>query len=94
MLHFYLIKDATPASAHGMLPADFLGGIDYSEFEQLQDDNIIENHLDFFKDFRWTSEQVATKLAMLTEAKSKEYRLYDILRRAKEQDCGLIAYCD
>lgn len=36
MLDFYLIKDVTSISNHGANSVDFLGGIDYSDFEDLQ----------------------------------------------------------
>jgi hypothetical protein len=94
MLDFYLIKDTTPKPNHRMPDRDYLGGIDYGEFEQLQEEKIIEGHLDYFKDFRWTSEQVAAKSELLGRAKSKGYKLAEILGKAKAQNCGVIAYCD
>ncbi len=94
MLDFYLIKDITPKSNHGASEADYLGGIEYNEFEQLQNENIIEEDLDYYQDFRWTTEQVMAKSEILDKAKAKTYKLTEILRKAKEQNCGVIAYCD
>lgn len=73
---------------------DYLGGIDYTEFEQLQDEQIIEEDLDYYDAFRWTSEQVAAKSELLNKAKAKGYKLTEILSKAKEQDSGVVAFCD
>jgi hypothetical protein len=94
MLDFYLIKDTTSKPNNGPSDLDYLGGIDYDEFEKLQDEKIIEGHLDYYKDFRWTSEQVAVKSKILEQTSAKNYKLQGILRKAKQQDCGIIAYCD
>lgn len=94
MLDFYLIKDTTSKPNNGTSDLDYLGGIDYDEFEQLQDEKVIEGHLDYYKDFRWTSEQVATKSEALAKSKAKGYKLAEILTKAREQNCGVIAYCD
>jgi hypothetical protein len=52
MLDFYLIKDATQISKHSVSHLDYLGGIDYNEFEEIQNEKVIEDDLDYFQDFR------------------------------------------
>lgn len=94
MLDFYLIKNTVSKPIHGTSELDYLGWIDYDEFEQLQDEKIIEEHLDYYKDFRWTSEQVASKTTRLEALKAKGYRIVEILNKARHQNCGVIAYSD
>jgi hypothetical protein len=94
MLDFYLIKDATQISKHSVSHLDYLGGIDYNEFEELQNEKVIEDDLDYFQDFRWTSEQVTAKLVILERGSRVNYKMADILNKAKDQDSGVIAYCD
>ena len=97
MLDFYLIKDSTSISNHGAHVIDFLGGINDSDFEHLQNINVIESHLDYYKDFRWSNEQVLRKNAQLNTISSlndAERKMLDILNKAKETNNGLIAYCD
>jgi hypothetical protein len=98
MLDFYLIKDTTPSLAHGWGEYDYVGGIDLTDFELLQDLKIIEHHQDFYKDFRWHYEDIVIKLdALLTTqvlpdlTKSKFIK---ILSKAKDTNNGLIAFCD
>jgi len=89
-----LIHDTQPKPNHGPSNLDYLGGIEYQEFEKLQDGKIIEAHLDYYKDFRWTSEQVVSKLELLRKENAKRYSLKDILEKAKERESGVIAYGD
>ena len=94
MLDFYLIKDDVKDSDHGISELDYLGAIDYSEFQQLQNEKVIEDQHDYFKDFRWVNEQVTAKINQLEQIKAEGYKLIDILRKAKEQNCGVIAFAD
>lgn len=97
MLDFYLIKDSTSLPNHGANSIDFLEGIDHSEFEDLQNRNIIDKHLDYYKDFRWYQDQVLKKLENLKDIPSfdkAEIKLLEILSKAKETNSGIIAYCD
>jgi hypothetical protein len=94
MLDFYLIKDATHTSNYNVSHLDYLGGIDYNEFEELQNEKVIEDDLNYFQDFRWTSEQVTAKLIILERASRDNYKMAEILNKAKDQDSGVIAFCD
>ena len=94
MLDFYHTEDDTPR--HNKLSKDeFLGGIDYAEFDELQNKRIIEAHLDFYKDFRWTNEQVNSKLKLLlADPNGRDYKLTGILKKATELNRGIIANSD
>lgn len=94
MLDFYLVKDATLDLDHGLSEFDYLGGIDYNEFSLLQEQQIIDLDLNYFNDFRWTTEQAIAKLNLLEKVNANQYFLTDILRKAKERNCGVIAYSD
>ena len=94
MLDFYFIED--DASRHTKLSKnEYLGGIDYPEFDELQNKKVIEAHLDFYKDFRWTNEQVKSKLnLLLADPNSNDYKLTGMLKKAAELNYGIIANSD
>jgi hypothetical protein len=102
MLDFYLIKDATSTSNHGLSKEDYAGGINDSEFDYLQNIHIIEDWLDYYQDFRWTNEQVNQKLSRLLDylnaqkepGKSPQLAILAILEKARQSECGLVAYAD
>ncbi|MGY3087066.1 hypothetical protein ACVWYF_000092 [Hymenobacter sp. UYAg731] len=94
MLDFYLIKDEEPNS-YSFTQEEYAGGIRMLEFEQAQYARIIEPHLDFFKDFRWSSEQAKQKLQHVQATKSEQFAaLQKILQRAIEMNCGVMAVAD
>lgn len=71
------------------------GGIDWEEFGKAQELKIIESHLDYYGKFRWSSQSVKQKRAMLTPAISAEVpNLALILKQAFAADCGLSAFGD
>lgn len=94
MLDFYLLEG--DILTHNKLSRkELLGQLDYSEFEELQQKKIIESHLDFYKDFRWTNEQVNKKLDILmADTNSWDYKLTHILKKASSANGGLIANAD
>ena len=94
MLDFYLIEDTTPKSQHTASGQDYLGGLEYGAFEALQVAKIIEEHLDYFKDFRWTTEQVVGKWKLLAKSMQKDHPLTQILKKAADRNSGIIAYAD
>lgn len=94
MLDFFLIPDTSSARNIASSDLDYLGGIEYEEFELLQELKIIENHLDYYKDFRWTSDQVSSKLKLLAKLSDRKFRLAEILRKAQSAEVGVIAYGD
>jgi hypothetical protein len=94
MLDFYLIADISSKRNPASSDPDFLDGIDYEEFEELRELKIIEDHLDYYKDFRWTSDQVSSKLKLLDNLTGKKFRLAEILKKAKLAQVGIIAFGD
>ncbi|MDO7852366.1 hypothetical protein [Hymenobacter convexus] len=94
MLDFFLIRDEEPSS-YSFAQDEYAGGIRMLEFEQAQYTHIIENHLEFYKDFRWSSAQVKHKLQLVQATKSEQFAaLQRILQRAVEMNCGVMAVAD
>ena len=94
MLDFYLV-DGDVLSHHKLSKNESLGSIDYAEFDELQKKKIIEPHLDYYKDFRWTNEQVNSKLkGLMTDPHFNDYKLSKILTTASELKAGIIANAD
>lgn len=94
MLDFYFISDEEP-SRYSFAEEEYAGGIKMLEFEQAQYTRVIEPHLDFFKDFRWSSKQVKHKLLLVEATKSEQFAaLQRILRQAIEMNRGVIAIAD
>ncbi len=74
---------------------NYAGGIEYEEFIVAQDLKIIESHLDYYGKFRWISQNVQHKWAMLTPAVAAAIpNLASILKQAFAADCGLVAFGD
>ena len=99
MLDFHTIRDNESRGSHTADTNNYVGGIGYDEFLFWQENLVFENHLDYFEDFLFTSEEVTIKLnlAMLTAEKLKipaRFSLISILSDAKSQGAGLMAYCD
>ena len=95
MLGFATIRDDQAASARG-LQLYPIGGIEYEEFIAAQDVGVIEPHLDYYGgDFRWSSELVLRKLALLVKLDSKRFeKLIAVLKQAKASESGVIARGD
>lgn len=94
MLDFYLIVDEQP-NDYPLTKTVYAGGIKMLEFEQAQYAHIIESHLDFFKDFRWSSAEVRKKLVQVQNTKSEQFAaLQKILQLAATTNCGVIAFAD
>jgi hypothetical protein len=103
MLYFYLIKDDSPSpkTSAGLKLA---GRLSEQAFEDLQSQHIIESQFDYYRDFRWSSQQVRQKinalkrrLALLQNQSNKdnsEVILLTILEAAAGKQSGLIAYAD
>lgn len=94
MLDFYLLYDDDKNPVNGTGETDYLGGIDWSEFNQLQEANVIKSCYTYFEDFRWTSEQVNLALIALGKLNSSNFLLASILQRAQEKGAGIIANSD
>jgi len=94
MLDFYFISDELPDD-YALTQVEYVGGIKMHEFEQAQHARVIDYHLDFYDDFRWSSAQVKQKLAQLHSTHSEQFAaLMQILQKAVELNCGIIAFGD
>ena len=94
MLDFHTIRDDQATSARGLNLA-LVGGIEYEEFIVAQDASVVEPHLDYYGGFRWSSEQVQRKLALLIKLNNKALeRLASILKQAQAAECGVVARGD
>ncbi|MBO2031823.1 hypothetical protein J4D99_10535 [Siccationidurans ginsengisoli] len=92
MLDFFFIRDEQPRSSDQLSPA---GGIAYEEFINSQEASVIDNYLDYYGDFRWSSQLVRQKRALLTPAVEAAIpNLASILKQAFAAECGLIAFGD
>ncbi|MBK7882448.1 MAG: hypothetical protein IPJ81_00375 [Chitinophagaceae bacterium] len=105
MLDFHLINDTTSKSVIENGNLECAGSIDHYDFTYLKNIKIIEDWLDYYKDFRWTNEQVIQKIELLlsiyhsdntskSKVKTPEKTMLDILQKAKNTGNGLIAYGD
>ena len=100
MLDFYLLKDHLP-KPKSFSTKEHVGGLEYDEFENLKKLGIIEQHLDYYADFRWGLQDVERKLKMISEvAKDKRdieieiKEIQDILILAFNSNSGLLAIGD
>jgi hypothetical protein len=92
MLDFSFITDEQSMYARNL---SYAGGIEYEEFELAQELNLLEKHLDYYGKFRWTSQNIQQKRAMLTpaiEAAIPDFTA--ILKQAFAASCGLVAFGD
>ncbi len=73
----------------------YAGGIEYEEFERAQELKLIENHLDYYGKFRWISQNIQRKRAMLTPSVEAAIpNLASIIKQASAAECGLVAFGD
>jgi hypothetical protein len=92
MLDFSFVPDEKPMHAPGL---SYAGGIEYEEFVKAQELKIIESHLDYYGKFRWSSQQVKQKRALLQPAVIVAMpSLANILKQACAVECGLVAFGD
>ena len=92
MLDFSFISDEKPMHTRCLTHA---GGIDYEEFIKAQDAQLIESHLDYYGSFRWSSQQVRQKRAMLTISLETEVpNLASIIKQAFAGGSGLVSIGD
>ncbi|MDO7849747.1 hypothetical protein Q5H92_25515 [Hymenobacter sp. M29] len=92
MLDFSFINDELPIHSRQL---SYAGGIEYEEFEKAQELKVIENHLDYYGKFRWSSQQVKQKNNILVPAIiSLIPNLASILKQALAGDFGLVAFGD
>ena len=92
MLDFNFIPDEKSMNARGL---NYAGGIESEEFEKAQELKIIEIHLHYYGKFRWISQNVQQKRAMLTPAVAAAIpNLASILKRASAAECGSVAFDD
>jgi hypothetical protein len=92
MLDFFFIRDDQSSNSNQINAA---GGIEYEEFIEAQKLKIIESHLDYYGKFRWISQNVQQKRAMLTPVVTAAIpNLASVLKQAIAGDCGLVAFGD
>jgi hypothetical protein len=92
MLDFSFVADEKLLHTRGLAHA---GGIEYEEFAKAQELKIADSHLDYYGRFRWISQQVKQKCALLTPRNAANIpNLANILRQAAATDCGLAAFSD
>jgi hypothetical protein len=92
MLSFSFISDEQPMHARNLA---YAGGIEYEEFERAQEVKLIESHLDYYGKFRWNSQQVQQKRAMLTPSIEEAIpNLASIIKQAFAGGYGLVAFGD
>jgi hypothetical protein len=92
MLDFSFIPDEKPMHARNL---GYAGGIEEDEFEKAVELKIVEIHLDYYGKFRWGSQQVQQKRAMLTLAVEASIpSLSSIIKQAFAAQCGLVAFGD
>jgi hypothetical protein len=92
MLDFSFIPDEKNMHARDLA---YAGGIEYEEFEEARKLKIIENHLDYYGKFRWISQNIQQKHALLTPAVTVAIpNLSSILKQAFAAKHGLVAFGD
>jgi hypothetical protein len=92
MLDFFFIRDEQSRNSNQINAA---GGIDYEEFEKAQELKVIESHLDYYGDFRWSTLNVVQKRALLVPSVEVAIpSLASILKQAFAGECGLVAFGD
>jgi len=100
MLDFYLLDDSQPKRNKPGQDLVYLGGTEANIFHQMQAEGIIEAWLDYYSDFRWSSEVVARMLLLLHE-KQKSIAFEPgvvtfaaMLQKAIDLKSGIVAFGD
>lgn len=92
MLSFNFIRDEQSVHVRSLA---YAGGIEEEEFERAQELKIAEKYLDYYGKFRWSSQQVRQKRAILTPViEAAVPNLASILKQAFAGECGLVAFGD
>ena len=92
MLDFYSIMDEHPNNAASK-KLTYLGGIEEEEFEAAQEAGIAENHLNYYRDFRWSSELVKRKLDVIAKMNSSTlFKLNVVLKQTATANYGVKAF--
>ena len=96
MLDFYLIKDEQKKPDYPEQEnLEFVSGIDYETYERLIIKGMIDKRFDYYSDFRWNNQMVKQIMNKKGKERNSDFeKLSDILKKAIEKNCGLIAYCD
>ena len=99
MLDFYIIDDEQSKPSYPEeINLEYIGGLNDRTFEKLKTKGLIEERFDYYTDFRWNSDFVKLKYDSLLNHENQSYsdlrKLFGLVSKAKEIDCGLIAYCD
>jgi hypothetical protein len=99
MLDFYLIfDDETKPSYPEQIGLEYAGGISFNAFENIKNIGVIDNHYDYYSDFRWNSmiiKQISEKIKQKNMKNNTHVKfLIEILDKAILNNSGLIAYCD
>jgi hypothetical protein len=99
MLDFYIIKDDQPKPNHPeQLGLEFVGGLDYKTFDNLQNKGIIDRRFDYYSDFRLGTVLIKqtrqTILQKQLQADSDVKKLTQLFDSADKNLSGLIAYGD
>lgn len=99
MLDFYLIKDdqSKPNNPRNN-GLKRIGGLDENTFEDLQHKEIIDRRFDYYSNFRWDT----TVIRQLNETIKQKHpnldnnikQLLELLEKASNVQCGIIAYGD
>lgn len=99
MLDFYLIDDdqSKPSCPEDM-NLKYIGGLDERTFRNLKAKGLIDGRFNYHTDFRWKSDLIKQKHHELTNHKNQNdtdlRRFFELINKAQEINCGLIAYCD
>ncbi|RYD79924.1 MAG: hypothetical protein EOP53_08850 [Sphingobacteriales bacterium] len=102
-MDFYIIEDSqpkpNPTKIHEL---EYLGKLSDEEFYYLQNQKIIEDRFDYYKDLRWSKNQVKEyndRLFKLISSKIennnvKVENFYKMLKQAYNFGSGIIGYAD
>ena len=99
MLDFYIIKDdQSKPNYPEQLGLEFVGGLEYKTFENLQNKGIIDRRFDYYSDFRLGTVLIKqirqTIIEKQLQADSDVKKLTQLFDSADKNLSGLIAYGD
>lgn len=98
MLDFYFIPDNQPKPDYPDGDLAFAGGLDDRVFSNLQKKGIIDEHFDYYSDFRWNEsilKQIRNRIdEKQIPADTDILKLLHLIDAALGKKVGLIAYGD
>ena len=98
MLDFYIIKDKqTTPDYPEQISLEYISGINFNTFKNLQKKGIIDSQFNYYSDFRWNKllvEQINLNITKKGKQDSDIKKLISILEKALKSKSGVIAYCD